>query len=300
MKRAVSVSLGSSSRDKIAELEIFGEKVMLERRGVDGDIERATRLFGELDGKVDALGVGGIDLWVQMGKRRYALKAALKMVRDVQHTPVVDGTGLKMTLERQAAQCLVDGLGPDYSSGRVLHTAAVDRYGLTLGFADLGYEMVCGDLMFALGIPIPVRTLRGLHLLGRIMLPIVSYLPISVIYPTGATQDRIEPKFTKYYDWATVIAGDCHYIKRHMPDELKKKVIVTNTTTQKDMALFRERGARYIMTTTPVLNGRSFGTNMLEAALTAVAGKKRPLTFEELGRMIRELELKPTLHTMEI
>jgi len=299
MKRAVSVSLGGSDRDKTAELELFGEKVIIERRGVDGDVEKAAALFNELDGQVDALGVGGIDLWVQMGERRYSIKAALKMVKGVSQTPVVDGTGLKITLERHAAQGLVDALGPEYSSGRVLHTAAVDRYGLMMGFEDLGYEMVCGDLMFALGIPFPLRSLVGLNRLGRLMLPIVSYLPISVLYPTGDKQDEIVPKFTKYYDWATVIAGDCHYIKHHMPDDLSGKVIVTNTTTPKDMVLFQERGVEYIMTTTPVLNGRSFGTNMLEAALTAVAGKNRPLTFDELNEMLQKLDLKPTLHKLE-
>lgn len=299
MKRAVSVSLGSSDRDKMAELELFGEKVVIERRGVDGDVDKAAALFEELDGQVDALGVGGIDLWVQMGERRYAIRAAVKMVKNVNQTPVVDGTGLKMTLERQAAKALVDSLGPEYASGRVLHTAAVDRYGMTLGFLDFDYEMVCGDLMFALGIPIAIRSLRGLNILGRLLMPIVGYLPISVIYPTGEKQDEIVPKFTNYYEWATVIAGDCHYVKHHMPDDLSGKVIVTNTTTQKDMALFRERGIQYVMTTTPILNGRSFGTNMLEAAMTAVAGKNRPLTFDELDDMLRELDLKPTLHNLE-
>jgi hypothetical protein len=299
MKRAVSVSLGHSDRDKTVELELFGEMVLIERRGVDGDVEKATALFNELDGQVDALGVGGIDLWIQMGDRRYSIKAAQKMVKNVHQTPVVDGTGLKMTLERQAADALVVGLGSEYASGRVLHTAAVDRYGMALGFFDLGYETVCGDLMFALGIPLPVRSFRGLRILGRILLPIVEYLPISILYPTGEKQDEIVPKFTKYYEWATVIAGDCHYIKHHMPDDLSGKVIVTNTTTAKDMEMFRQRGVQYVMTTTPVLNGRSFGTNMLEAAITAVAGKKRPLTFDELDDMIRKLDLKPTLHNLE-
>ncbi len=77
------------------------------------------------------------------------------MVKNVQQTPVVDGTGLKMTLERYAAQTLVDELGPTYQTGRVMHTAAVDRYGLALGFFEMGYETVCCDLMFVLGIPIP-------------------------------------------------------------------------------------------------------------------------------------------------
>jgi len=299
MKRAVSVSLGSSERDKKVELELFGEKVSIERRGTDGDVDKATALFTELDGQVDALGVGGIDLWVQMGEHRFSIRAAQKMVKNVHQTPVVDGTGLKMTLERYSAQTLVDELGPVYSSGRVLHTAAVDRYGMALGFFELGYETVCGDLMFALGIPIPIRSLRGLHFLGRILAPVATKLPISVLYPTGEKQDEIFPKYTQYYEWATVIAGDCHYIKRHMPDDLSGKIIVTNTTTLKDMELFRKREVQYVMTTTPVLNGRSFGTNMLEAAMTAVAGKKRPLSFEELDAMLTELDLKPTLHRID-
>ena len=123
-------------------------------------------------------------------------------------------------------------------------------------------------------------------------------LPISVLYPTGDKQDEIIPKFTKWYEWATVIAGDCHYIKRHMPDDLNGKVIVTNTTTPDDMTLFRQRGVSHILTTTPVLDGRSFGANMMEAALTAVAGKKRPLTHDELTAMLTQLELTPTLHTL--
>lgn len=64
------------------------------------------------------------------------------------------------------------------------------------------------------------------------------------------------------------------------------------------MALFAERGVKHVMTTTPVLDGRSFGTNMMEAALTAVAGKKRPLTHDELNGLIQELGLRPTLHTV--
>ncbi len=298
MKRAVSISLGSSERDKEAELELFGEKVVIERRGTDGDVEKATALFNELDGQVDAFGVGGIDLWVQMGEHRFSIKAAQKMVENVKLTPVVDGTGLKMTLERYAAQTLVDELGPAYQTGRVMHTAAVDRYGMALGFFEMGYETVCCDLMFVLGIPIPVRSLRGLHIVGRTVVPIATRLPISMLYPTGEKQDVIIPKFTKYYEWATVIAGDCHYIKQHMPDDLSGKIIVTNTTTPKDMELFRQRGVQYVMTTTPVLNGRSFGTNMLEAAITAAAGKNRPLTFDELDVMISELKLKPTLHDL--
>jgi hypothetical protein len=298
MKNAVSVSLGHSARDKAVEIKLYGEKVRIERRGTDGDVEKAKALFEELDGQVDALGVGGIDLWVEMGDYKFPLTAAQKMVENVKKTPVVDGSGLKNTLERQSAKVLVDELGPSYRTGRVMHTVAVDRYGMALGFFDLGYDTVCADLMFIVGLPIPIRSLKSLNRLGRTIGPIVARLPISMLYPTGEKQEEIVPKFTEYYDWATVIAGDCHLIKRHMPDDLRGKVIVTNTTTDNDMEQFRQRGVQYVLTTTPVLDGRSFGTNMLEAALTAVAGKGRPLTHDELTAMLVDLNLKPTLNTI--
>lgn len=298
MKRAISISLGSSQRDKKVEIELLGETVSLERRGTDGDIDKATALFTELDGQYDAFGVGGIDLWVQMGEKRYNIRAAQQLVKGVQKTPYVDGSGLKNTLERQVVPVMMAELGPEYGSGKAFVVLGVDRYGMSLSFAEQGYDCVFGDLMFALGVPIPIHGLKWLNRVAKLMVPIGTQLPISMIYPTGEKQEEIVPKFGKWYAWGDVIAGDCHYIKRHMPNDLSGKTIVTNTTTEKDMELFRRRGVNVVVTSTPVLNGRSFGTNMMEAALTAVAGKGRALTHAELSEMLEALEMKPTIHKL--
>jgi tartrate dehydratase alpha subunit/fumarate hydratase class I-like protein len=58
MKRAVSISIGSSKRNKAVEVELLGEKVLIERIGTDGSMEKAAQLYRELDGKVNAFGVG--------------------------------------------------------------------------------------------------------------------------------------------------------------------------------------------------------------------------------------------------
>ncbi|MFY9271602.1 MAG: hypothetical protein WAO37_01165, partial [Thermacetogeniaceae bacterium] len=79
MKRVVSVSLGSSKRDHKVEAEFLGEKFVIERIGTDGDMERAIEVIRELDGKVDAFGMGGIDLYLVAGNRRYALREAKKI-----------------------------------------------------------------------------------------------------------------------------------------------------------------------------------------------------------------------------
>ena len=298
MKRAVSVSLGSRARDKKVTLTLLGEEVTIERIGTDGDVEKAIQLYNELDGNVDALGVGGIDLGLNVAGRYYPLYEAQKLVAGVQQTPVVDGGGLKLTLERGIAQFTEREIGDEIQPKRVLITAGVDRYGSAVSFDEAGYEMILGDMGFALGIPVPIRSLRGLRAVARVLAPIAGRLPLEHLYPTGEKQEEIVPKFGKWYAWATVVSGDCLYIKRHMPDRLDGKVIVTNTTTPADVEVFRQRGVRYLATSTPRLEGRSFGTNMMEAALVAIAGKGRPLTTDELQEMLEQLDLRPTLETL--
>src|SRR5207253_2887077 len=95
MKRVVSVSLGSSTRDKRVETEILGERVVIERIGTDGNTARYRALVEELDGRVDAIGMGGIDLYLRAGRARYRVRDAVRLIRGVRHTPVVDGGGIK-------------------------------------------------------------------------------------------------------------------------------------------------------------------------------------------------------------
>ena len=298
MKRAVSISLGSSTRDKKVTLTLLGKEITIERTGTDGDVEKAIQLYNDLDGKVDAFGVGGIDLGLHVADRYYPLYQAQKLVADVHHTPVVDGGGLKLTLERGIAQVIEREIGDEIQPKRVLITAGVDRYGSAISFDEAGYEIIFGDLGFALGIPIPIRSLRGLRWVARIIAPIAGRLPLDFLYPTGEKQEEIVPKFGQWYAWATVISGDCLYIKRHRPDRLDGKVIATNTTTPADVETFRQRGVRYLVTSTPRLEGRSFGTNMMEAAMVAIAGKGRPLTTDELQEMLKQLNLRPTLQRL--
>jgi hypothetical protein len=298
VKRAVSISLGSVTRDKKVTITLFGEEITIERIGTDGDVEKAIQLYNDLDGEVDAFGVGGIDLGLNVAGRYYPLYDAQKLVAGVKQTPVVDGGGLKLTLERGIAQFIEQEIGDKVQPKRVLITAGVDRYGSAVSFDEMGYEIIFGDLGFALGIPIPIRSLRGLRFVARIIAPIAGRLPIDFLYPTGEKQEEIVPRFGDWYDWATVLSGDCLYIKHHMPERLDGKVVATNTTTPTDIEAFRQRGVRYLVTSTPRLEGRSFGTNMMEAALVAVAQKGRPLTTDELQDMLERLGLKPTVQPL--
>ena len=121
---------------------------------------------------------------------------------------------------------------------------------------------------------------------------------LSLDLPGGEKQEERKPKYPQYFKAVTVVAGDCHYIKRYMPDDMKGKIVVTNTTTPEDVELFRKCGVKYLITTTPVLEGRSFGTNMMEAALVAISGKNRPLSWDEYNVLLEKLGFEPQLQEL--
>lgn len=274
-KRVVSVSLGSSSRDHRFETEILGQPIIIERFGTDGDTAKAQQMLEELDGKVDALGLGGTDLYLRAGRRTYKIRETARLVGNVRKTPFVDGGGIKASWERWLiTDYLPNRKGLSFRGRRVLLVSSVDRYGMAEAFIEAGADVVFGDLIFALGIPIPMRSLTTVQILAALLLPVLSRLPIKFLYPTGKKQEEITPKHGRHYAWAEVLAGDFHLIRRFMPEDLRGRVVLTQTITPTDVAELRRRGVWLLITDGPDMGGRSFATNVLQGAIVAVLGRR--------------------------
>ena len=99
MKKVVSVSLGSSKRDHRVKVELLGEQFEIARVGTDGDFNRAMDIIDNLDGQVSGIGLGGIDIYLYVGGKRYEINDGIKFMQCAKTTPVVHGSGLKNTLE---------------------------------------------------------------------------------------------------------------------------------------------------------------------------------------------------------
>jgi hypothetical protein len=143
-----------------------------------------------------------------------------------------------------------------------------------------------------------VRGLKRFKRLAHLLLPAVGYMPLNALFPPGAKTEQHKPKFESSWQQADLIAGDMHYIYKYSPSDLSGKVVITNTTTNENLETLRQRGVRMVITTTPRYEGRSFGVNMMEGALTAYAGKNRPLSAEELDALVTELELRPFIQQL--
>jgi hypothetical protein len=295
MKKVVSVSLGSSTRDHRAHATLMGEEFDISRVGTDGKLDAAIAMVRSLDGEVDAIGLGGIDVYLYAGRHRYALRDGLRLLEAAKVTPIVDGSGLKNTLERNAIRYMREDLGIDLRGKQVLMVSALDRFGMAQALVEAGADVLFGDFIFALDKDMPVRGLHEFEELAQKYLPDACKLPFQFFYPTGKKQEKPpEPKYPQYYENAQIIAGDFHFMRQFMPPRLDGKIVLTNTVTQANIDELAARGVSMLITTTPEIAGRSFGTNVIEAALLALLGKTwSDVTAGDYERVMAELRIEP-------
>ncbi len=299
MKKVLSISLGSSTRDHTTEAEFLGQHFWLSRQGTDGDFRKYLEMFRENDGKVDAFGIGGAEFYCLVNDRRYYWRE-LKPVREaIKHSKVGDGNGLKHLLAPYAVQALREH-GVKLSGRKALKTTAVDRYGMAKALVDAGCDVTFGDLMFALDVPIPIRSLRTVHILAALLMPVLTNLPFAWVYPVGEEQEK-EPskKYSRFYEEADIIAGDFLQIWSNLPDDVSGKIVITNTTTAQNVEELQKRNLHILVTTTPRLAGRSFGTNVMEAMCRCLVDKPDDqITPEDFIDLIERIPLKPQVHVL--
>lgn len=243
-------------------------------------MDKAVSRIEELDGQVAAFGLGGIDLFLHAAGRDYHFRDAQRFARAARKTPIVDGSGLKGAVEADVVRFMAQDLGLSLAGKRVLLTSAVDRWGMAEGFYAAGCRMTCGDMLYALGVPVMLRKKQTLEAFVHVLAPVATKLPFSWLYPSEAdhtTEIDSDSRHAALYRDADIIAGDFKYVQKWMPEDMQGRWVVTNTTTAQDVEFLRDRGVELLVTSTPRLNGRSFGTNVIEATMVALEGASSPL-----------------------
>lgn len=301
MKKVLGVSLGSSTRDHKVRIEISGQEVEIERKGTDGDVKKMMQLYQKFDGKVDVFALGGTDLYLYSGRggKRYTIKESARIVSVIKKTPIVDGTGIKYVLEKDVIRYIDQCTGINLKGKKALLLITVDRFGLAEGLIEAGCEMVFGDLMFCLNIPIPIHHLKTIDKIARVMIPILVHLPIKYLYPTGKKQETSNYKYSRFFHGVDIVAGDYIAISQYMPQNMAGKIIITNTVTSNNVQDLKDRGVQYLITTTPQFQGRSFGANVYQATLVAISGKNpEELTEQDYLDLARKTGFKPRIEKL--
>jgi hypothetical protein len=77
-------------------------------------------------------------------------------------------------------------------------------------------------------------------------------------------------------------------------------MVITNTTTDEDVAKLRALGLEKLVTTTPRLDGRSPGTNVMEGVLVALSGKRpEELTEQDYLDLLAQLQWEPQVEYLQ-
>lgn len=304
MKKILSISIGSSSRDHTTRHEFLGQECEISRQGTNGDMDKAVQRYRDMDGKVDAFGVGGVEFFLKVADKKYYFRDVKRIGDAIKISKVGDGNGVKGLLEKRAFEFLEKHLnekeGRSLKGMKAMQTTVVERYSMGEAMVAAGLDVTFGDFMFALGLPFAMKGLHNARTVASVLLPVVTQVPFAWLYPLGSEQDKPpQPKWTKYYEESQVIAGDFLQIRAHMPDDLSGKIIVTNTTTARNVEELQKRKLHILVTVTPRLEGRSFGTNVMEATLLALMDKPQsavvPADFLD---MINRIPLEPNIEVL--
>ena len=304
MKKIISISVGSSARDHTTRHTFLGQECEISRQGTNGDFKKAIELYKELDGKVDAFGIGGVEFFLQVEDKKYYFRDVKRIRNAIKISKAGDGNGVKGLLEKRAFEYLEKYLnekeGRSLKGMPALKTTVVERYSMGKAMVNAGLDVTFGDFMFALGLPIAIKKLSTARLIAATLLPVVTQVPFSWLYPLGSEQDKPpQPKWTKYYQQSQVIAGDFLQIRQYIPDDLTGKIIVTNTTTPKNVDELKKRNLHILVTVTPRLEGRSFGTNVMEATLLALMDKSQSeVTQADFLELINHIPLEPNIEVL--
>ena len=296
--------MGSSARDHITRHTFLGQECEISRLGTNGDFKKAIQLYKDLDGKVDAFGIGGVEFFLQVEDKKYYFRDVKRIRNSIKISKAGDGNGVKGLLEKRAFEYLEKYLnekeGRSLKGLPALKTTVVERYSMGKAMVDAGLDVTFGDFMFALGLPIAINKLSTARLVAATLLPVITQVPFSWLYPLGSEQDKPpQPKWTKYYQRSQVIAGDFLQIRQYMPDDLTGKIIVTNTTTPRNVEELKKRNLHILVTVTPRLEGRSFGTNVMEATLLALMDKPQSeVTQADFLELINRIPLEPNIEVL--
>ncbi|MFN2292193.1 MAG: serine carboxypeptidase [Anaerolineae bacterium] len=295
-KEIVSVSLGPSSRNYEFTAQILGESIHVRRFGADGDVGRAADLVAQFDGKVGAIGLGGMNVYFKVGHRTYIHQQIQQVAAAASTTPVVDGVHLKNTLERWAISEVAREHPGIFSHKRVFVVSGIDRHAMAEVLSSYSHRIVFGDPVFHLNLPLALRSFKQLELYADLVLPALCRAPYGRLCPVGGEQDLRSPRGVKYFDWADIIVGDFVYICRFAPDNLSGKVLITNALSAADVKDLKDRGVESLITITPPLSDEHpfVGTNVIEAILVSFI--ERPvaeITDDDYLNLVAQSSLTP-------
>lgn len=297
-KEIVSISLAPSRTDFEFATEIFDEKVHVRRFGTDGDVLRARELISQFDGQVDAIGLGGMNIFFRVGQRTYIHKQIHQLASAAKATPVVDGIHIKNTFERWAISQVAEQHRGIFRHKKVFVISGIDWYGMAQVLSSFTREIIFGDPIFHLNIPLALRSFNQLERFAKQILPYLCRSSYRRLFPVEEVKTQRTIRGAKYFNQASIIVGESVWIRCFAPEDLKGKVVIAGDVSASDLEDFRKRGVESLITVIPRFSDTHpfVGADVLEAIFTSFIDRPAAETTDnDYLDLISRCDLKPSI-----
>ncbi|MGD8464108.1 MAG: serine carboxypeptidase [Anaerolineae bacterium] len=297
-KEIVSISLGPSGRDYEFTTALLGTEFHLRRLGTDGSLARARELVAQFDGTADAIGLGGMTLRFEVGRRVCVHEQVQELAATARSTPVVDGACVRSTLERWAISHVARQNGDLLRHKRVFVPSGIESYALAQVLSAYTEHITFGDPLFHFKLPVVLGSLSQLERYAGLALPILCRWPYDRLSPMAMAPDGAASTASKYFGSAAVIVGDYAYIERFAPQDLQGAVVIADGLAAEEVEDLRSRGVQALITPTlPLDEQRPFvGMNVLEAMLTSLIDRPRQeITTDDYLNLVARSDLEPSV-----
>ena len=215
------------------------------------DLAEAAEAIRFYDSQVSAIALEGMARQLKLDRRREEHADVAPLFHIAQHTPVVDGAGVRDVLERWAIRLVSETHPGTFSYKHVLMMPGLNHNGLAQALAAYTGDVHYADNLIYFALPGVLGSGASLARYAGPALRQLRQAPPRRLWPVAGQpqQKRNESPF----HWADVLAGDAGAIRRYAPTDLKGKVIVVEAASDEDVIALRERGAELLITTMPTI-----------------------------------------------
>ena len=302
MKKILVIDNGSE--EVLTTVAFRGQQVQIQRLGCGGDAECARRLIADHDGQVDAIGLEGLPIHLQLGQAQQQHTIGATLAAAAQRTPVVDGAGVRGMLERWGVTLAERAQPGMFSQKRILMVPGLNHDGLAQALSRRGGAIRYADPLVYFGLP-DVPGVGSRQTLAQAAGPTLEQLkqaPFRLIAPRPSASGS--PLASGAFAWADILAGDIGTIRRYAPETLEHKIVVVESATEEDLADLRRRGVSIAVVLLSSIVARDSSGAWSAAATEALLVALRdhpdaPLTEDTYLDMLADIEWTPDIRYLQ-
>ncbi|MFZ4624598.1 MAG: dehydrogenase [Rhodoferax sp.] len=295
MKTVIGISLGTSAHDFEFNTSLLGEALQVLRLGTDGSLAKAGKMLKYWDKQASAIGLGVLKDSYKAGSHRFIEKDSAKLRAAATKAPVTMGGQLGDILQEWAIRHAQVELGSYFNNKRVLFFSGLKNYKLAMSMAEYTDNLRFADPISQLGIPKLLTSLEALQLYASGAHYVKDWtLPAAL--SSGPVKEWTHFLLRKAMQKANVIVAPVHELDAFGLEELAGKTIITSTVSEERMALFGSKGVHMVIDGAPVMQGHTFGPDLLDAMICAASGKApSEIQEDDYLEIITSLALAPRI-----